>query len=259
MSTGGKTRLFARLGGAGWAARGMSSPSTAAPSCAACGSRGISRWCARMGSPSSPRRERIVARAACSSCRCASSRLAERSSRSRADWAPREDAKAAHEHRGVSGRRHGEPEGRAALTDARRGEGPRARRGAGRLRRRPGCVSTGGSASAWALSGQCRSDQRCFRAHRRLRSHLSKSSPAGVGAGGSGDHWRRGSCSRAFWSRDPANSVQFRPRYIRRSWASASCPSKLLRSGDEKRLLNGGACALSAHAIVQAGPLGDRE
>ena len=64
-----------------------------------------------MGSPSSPRRERIVARAACSSCRCASSRLAERSSRSRADWAPREDAKAAHEHRGVSGRRQRKPAG----------------------------------------------------------------------------------------------------------------------------------------------------
>ena len=63
-----------------------------------------------MGSPSSPRRERIVARAACSSCRCASSRLAERSSRSRADWAPREDAKAGvHEHRGVSGRRQRKP------------------------------------------------------------------------------------------------------------------------------------------------------
>ena len=45
------------------------------------------------------------------------------------------------------------PEGRAALTDARRGEGPRARRGPGRLRRRPARASTGGSSSAWALSG----------------------------------------------------------------------------------------------------------
>ena len=217
MSTGGKTRLFARLGGAGWAARGISSPSTAAPSCAACGSRGISRWCARMGSPSSPRRERIVARAACSSCRCASSRLAERSSRSRADWAPREDAKAAHEHRGVSGRRQRKPaEWRRSQTrDAVKVRALAAvpgDSGAGL-----GAQAQGAARQLGLRAEQRRSDQRCFRAHRRLRSHLSKSSPAGVGAGGSGDHWRRGSCSRAFWSRDPANSVQFRPRYIRRS------------------------------------------